>query len=110
MSRAPMSAAALEIERPRARQFHRPADPEGMFGGAEHRLASIGSVEQHAEARPASATRAAASTASTLNSLMRSTRRADLVGHRFELRAVIDGERHQRVRLAAGASSPNGRG
>ena len=41
----------LEPQRPGAWPFHRAGDPQLMIGGAEQRLAAIGPVEQHAEAR-----------------------------------------------------------
>ncbi len=104
------TAAAFEIERPRARQFHRSADPERMVGGAEEGLAAIGAVEQHAEARPSIRHAGRGLDGQHLEVADALDRRADLVRHRFELHPVIDGERHQRVGPAAGGSSPNGCG
>ena len=47
----PMSWREFEAQRPRARQFDRPAEPgKGMPGEFEHRLAAMFLVEQHAVA------------------------------------------------------------
>ena len=108
---APMSCADLEIERARAGQLDRPADPERLLGGAEQRLAAVGAVEQHAEARPAVGDPRRRLDRQHLE-VARCARRGapTSLGHLFELRPVVDGERHQRVGLAAGASSPSGCG
>ena len=81
-----------------------------MVGGPEQRLAAIGAVEQHAEARPAGGDARGGLDREALERVDALARRAGLVGHLLELRAVVDGERHQRAALAAGASSPSGHG
>ena len=64
--------AEFEIERPRAGLLHRASDPEIMIGGAKQRLAAVFAVQQHAVSGRPSATLAAASTASRLNTPIRS--------------------------------------
>ena len=103
-------AAALEIEWARAGLLDRTADPERMVGGAKERLAAIGAVDQHAEAGPAIGHPRRRLDRQAFELSEPSRRRADLLRHRLELRAVIDGEGHQRVWPAAAASSPSGYG
>ena len=93
-------AAALEIERARARQLDGAADPERMIGGAEQGLAAIGAVDQHAEAGAAVRHLRRGLDGEHLEVGNALDRRADLLRHRLELHAVVDGERHERVGLS----------
>ena len=82
-----------------------------MIGGAEQGLAAIDAVDQHAEARAALRRRERRpATARTLNGADALARGAGLVGHRLQLRAMVDRERHEPVGRRAGASSPSGCG
>ena len=104
------ASAVLEIERARARQLDRPADPERMVGGAKQSLAAIGAVDQHAEAGPAIRHPGGGLHGQDLEVGDALGRRADLLRHGFELNAMVDGKRHQRLGLPDGASLPSGCG
>ena len=92
-------AAALEVERTRARLFDRPADPERVAGGSGKRPHAIGAVDEHAEARLALGDAGGRSDGEFLETADLLARRADAIGDRLELAAMVDGKRHQRVGL-----------
>ena len=101
-------AAELELERARARLLDRPADPEAVIDGAEQRLAPIFAVEQHAIAGPAGRDLGGGLDREQLEVADALAGRAGVVGDLLELGAMVDRQRHDRGRLGAGASSPNG--
>ncbi len=82
----------------------------GCLAGVEERLAAVGVVEEHAEARAAvgDLRRRLDGEALEVGKLL--ARRAGIVGELLQLRAMIDGEREERLRLRPAASSPNAYG
>ena len=79
--------------------FHRPADPQRMLRRIEQRLAAVGAVEQHAEARPAVGDAHRRLHREALEGVDPLARRAGLVGDLLQLRAMVDREREERLRL-----------
>ena len=106
---APTSWLNSKRKRPRARLLHRPADPETVLGRIEHRLAAIGVVEQHAEARRALGDLGGRRDGQPLEVADALARRSD-AGRRSPPAAGDGRWRGQRAgRLRRAASSPNGR-
>jgi hypothetical protein len=99
-------AAELKVERARAGLFDRAADPKAMVGGAKQSFAAIFAIEQHAKARTSASDYCGSFHRQFLEGADSFARRADLVGDRLELGAMIDGQRHQAWRLLGASRCP----
>jgi len=99
-------AAEFEIERARSRLLDRPRDPEVVVQGAEQGLAPVFSVEEHAIAGSARGDPGRRLDREQLESRYALAGRSGVVRDLLELRAMVDGERHDRRRLRAPRRRP----
>src|SRR5262245_31396733 len=85
----------LEVERARAGLLHGPPDPEAGFRRLVQRLLAIGRVEQHAKAGATLRDAQCRVHGEHFELVDTGARRAVPVGDGLEVRAMVDGERHQ---------------
>ncbi|MCY1295123.1 hypothetical protein D9M70_444490 [compost metagenome] len=99
--------AEFELQRPRARELDRLADPEiAVCTGGIKRIAAVFVVDQHAEARASGRDLRRCLDRQHLEGRNAREKRLVSRGHVFELAAMVDRKRHQKRNVATTGGCP----